>query len=168
MEEVGYLNKIKKMWHENRVLLVLFIIIFVCLCVVLGVLFNYFFGVTKSNYGDRLKGIEEVVITDEIKNNYLESMKNDEFVEDVTIKTRGKIIYINMLFNESASLAIAKSKAGVSLQFFEEKYLNFYDFHFTLKEESTETSEGFLIMGARNVNGNELVWNNNTEVPTEE
>ena len=45
---------------------------------------------------------------------------------------------------------------------------NFYDFEFTLKQNATEKTEGFLIMGAKNVNGSNLVWNNNNSTSEED
>ncbi len=158
------MNKIKKLWNENRIFFVLFIIVLVCALLILGVILKYFLGSTKSSYGDRLEGIKAVEITEDIKNNFLSSMQSDELIKDVSIKSKGKIIYISMNFNTGVSLEEAQSKALASLMIFEQKYLEFYDFNYTLKEEATENSEGFLIMGAKNVNGNGLVWNNNTEV----
>lgn len=162
------MNKIKKIWNENRVLFVLFIIVLICVFIILGVFLKYFFGSSKSSYGDRLDGIKEVEVTDEIKNNFLSFINNDELIQEGAIKNRGKIIYISLTFKDEVSLEEAKSKALASLMFFEQKYLDFYDFNYTLKENATEKSEGFLIMGARNVNGSGLIWNNNTEVVNNE
>lgn len=162
------MNKIKKFWNENRVLFVLFLIVLVCILLILGVLLKYFFGSSSSSYGKRLEGIKEVEVTDEIKNNFLSSMQNDELIENVAIKNRGKIIYISISFKDGVSLVEAQSKALASLMAFEQKYLDFYDFNYTLKGNATENSEGFLIMGAKNVNGSGLVWNNNTEVTKDE
>ena len=99
-----------------------------------------------------------------MKNDFLASIKGNELVNDAKIDVRGKIVYIYLTFIETASLEEAQSRAIESLQFFEQNYLDFYDFHFTLKSNATETSEGFLIMGAKNVNGSGLVWNNNTPI----
>lgn len=161
------MKKLKNLWIENRVLLVLFIIVVVCVFIMIGVCISYFFGSSKSGYGDRLDGISEVQVTDEVKNNFVDAMKNDELINDATIKVQGKIIYITLSFKEDVSLVEAQSRALLSLMSFEEKYQNFYDFNYTLKSNKTDTSEGFLIMGAKNVNGSGLVWNNNTEVKTD-
>ncbi len=158
------MKKLKKMWVENRILFVLFLIIIICFFVMVGVCISYFFGSSKSSYGDRLDGIEEVVISDDLKNSFLDKMKQDELIKSSNMHVQGKIVYITLEFNENVALVEAESKALAVLMDFEEKYLNFYDFHFTLKKTATETSEGFLIMGAKNVNGVGLVWNNNTVV----
>ncbi len=161
------MKRIKKFWKENRVLFVLFVIILICLILVLGVFLKYFFGSSKTSYGNRLDGINEVEVTDDIKNNYISKMKEDELINDVTMKVHGKIIYISLYFKNEASLVEAQSKALASLTNFEDNYLAFYDISFTLKCDATESSEGFLIMGAKNANGSGLVWNNNTIVNKE-
>ncbi len=161
------MKKLKDLWNQNRVLVVLFSIIIICTIVVICVVITAFLGSSKSVYGDRLEGIEDVQFTDEVLNGFKDSFNEDELVNEVSIKSRGKIIYITMLFKENVSLVEAESKAFSSLEYFEENYLKFYDFHFTLKQNSTETSEGFLIMGAKNASGNGLIWNNNTEVASE-
>ncbi len=158
------MNKLKKLWVENRILFVLFIIVSVCLLLILGVCVSYFFGSSKSSYGDRLDGIEEVQVTDEMKNNFIDNMKKDETIQNVSIHTQGKIIYIYFEFTSNVTLVEAQSKALASITNFEQKYLDFYDIHFTLENSGTENSEGFLIMGSKNVNGTGLIWNNNTEV----
>lgn len=161
------MKKIKNLWVENRVLFVLFIVVIICLFIMLAVCVNYFFGSSKSSYGDRLEGIETVRITDEFKNNFLNTMKEDELLKDASLVAKGKIVYISLVFQSNVTLVEAQSKALSSLMTFEQQYLDFYDFHYTLKSEKTDTSEGFLIMGSKNVNGSGLVWNNNTEVETD-
>ncbi len=157
------MNKIKKIWVENRVLFVLFIIVLVCMLIIAGVCMKYFFGSSKSSYGDRLDGIEEVAITEDIKNHFLSSMQNDELIENVTIKNIGRVVYISLHFKSGTSLEEAKNKALASLMAFEQKYLDYYDFHYTLKGNTLEAGD-FLIMGAKNAKGNGLNWTNNTEV----
>lgn len=159
------MKKLKSLWVENRILLVLFLIVVLCFFVIVGVCISYFFGTSKSNYGDRLDGISEVEIPSEVKDNFLDTMKEDELILDASFRTQGKIVYISLEFASTVTLVEAQSKAIAGLMSFDEKYLNFYDFHFTLKSDGTENNEGFLIMGAKNVNSTGLVWNNNTEVP---
>lgn len=158
------MKKIKNLWVENRVLFVLFIVVVVCLIIMFSVCINYFFGSSKSSYGDRLEGIETMQISEDLKNNFLNLLKEDTLIDDATFNVKGKIIYIVLNFKPDVTLVEAQSKALFSLMTFEQKYLDFYDFHYTLKSEKTDTNAGFLIMGAKNVNGSGLVWNNNTEV----
>ena len=69
-----------------------------------------------------------------------------------------------MKFDAPTTLVEAESIAQKSLDYFKDEEKNYYDFMFTLKEDSTESSEGFLISGSKNKNGSGLVWNNNTPI----
>lgn len=156
------MKKLKEIWNENRVLFVLFIIVVICVFIILGVCLKYFFGASKSNYGERLEGIENVLITDDAKNNIISNIKNDEAIEDVNINISGKIVYISLKFKNDVSLNDAQAKALASLMAFSEDYLNFYDFQYTLKG-STSDSGDYVLWGAKNASGNGLIWINNTE-----
>lgn len=162
------MKKLKSLWFENRVLFVLFIVVIICAFIVVGVIAKYFFGSSDSKYGDRLNGIEEVLISDEMKTNFVNTMNEDELINNSSIKVIGKVVYVSIQFKDDVTLVEAESRALASLLTFEQKYLDFYDFNYTLKRDATENSEGFLIMGARNANGNGLTWNNNTEIESEE
>ena len=133
------MNKLKELWGKNKVLIVLGIILVICLIAIIVVAVSFFFGGSESVYGDRLEGIENYPVTEEFMDEYVASFAEDETVEDVTIHTQGRVIYVAINF------------AGD-----------------TLECAATENSEGFTIMGARNVAGSGVVWNNNTPVESEE
>ena len=54
--------------------------------------------------------------------------------------------------------------SDIDLENFSEEESAFYDFNVTLKQNSTDNSEGFIISGAKNKNGTGLIWNNNRVV----
>ena len=59
--------------------------------------------------------------------------------------------------------------ALASLDYFSEETLSFYDLEYMIEAEATEETEGFKIIGAKNVTGTGgIVWNNNTEFEDEE
>ena len=162
------MNKLKEIWGKNKVLIVLGIILIICFIAILVVTFSYFFGGSESVYGDRLDEIESYPIEDSFVSEYTANLENDEMINSVTFDTRGRIIYIVIDFVGDTSLVEAQSKAAASLEQFSEDILSYYDINFTLTSASTENSEGFTIMGARNVAGSNLVWNNNTPIESEE
>ena len=49
-----------------------------------------------------------------------------------------------------------------------ENLLSYYDFEFLIKSNKSENSDGFTILGAKNVSGSGLVWNNNNPVESED
>ena len=141
------------------------LIIIACAAISVGLLLKYFyFGNGGSKYGDRLDGIEAIAISDDKKSEVVNSIKESKNVKDATVTITGKIIYIPIAFEAGADLETSKSIAVKSLEQFSEEEKKFYDVHFTLVSEKTDTNEGFTIMGAKNVNGTNLIWNNNNTV----
>lgn len=157
----------KKMWKENRVLVVLILILVVCFIAICTVAVSYFMGTNKSVYGDRLKG--KVKISGKQKNSYIDGLSKDEMIDNVDFRLSVRTIYVYITFNEKASLVEAQSKAAASLDNLSEKILKYYDINFILKQKKVETDEskGFVIMGSHNVNGNGVVWSNNTPIVEE-
>ena len=160
----------KKYLKENKTLAVLLIIAVVCIVISITLLFKYFyFGNGGSKYGTRLEGIENVTISDESKNNTIKNLETTEKVEKASMTINGKRIDIKIVFKSDATLTEAQNIALLSLDNFTEEEKAFYDFEFTIKQEASETTEGFLLMGAKNVNGTNLVWvNNNSSTSKEE
>ena len=141
------------------------LIIIACATISVGLLLKYFYsGNGGSKYGDRLDGIEAAIISDNKKSEVVNSIKEGKNVKDATVTITGKIIYIRIAFEAGADLETSKSIAVKSLEQFSEEEKKFYDVHFTLVSEKTDTNEGFTIMGAKNVNGTNLIWNNNNTV----
>ena len=161
------MNKLKKLWNENRIMLVLGIIVFLCFLVIAYIMFQYFFGVTTSNYGDRLESIQEVVY-DEMAKSSLESSYQDEHLVDFSVDVRGKIIYVCVKYDATVALSDAQKKSVEAYQTIDEKYRNLYDYNVTISQDATEASTGYCLMGAKNVSSASFVWSNNTPVTTEE
>ncbi len=158
----------KKYFKNNRVISLLLGIIILSVIVIIVFSLKYFyFGNGQTNYGDRLGGIKEVTINAERKKTLVTKFESDKLVKKSTLDVVGKIIYIVVDFETKASLIEAQSKAVAMLEEFSEKEEAFYDFHFTLKQVASSGNDGFVISGAKNVKGTNLVWNNN-RVPVEE
>ena len=159
----------KKYLKENRTLFILLAIAAACIVISTILLFKYFyFGNGGSKYGNRLDGIENVEIKKDKQEEVVSKIKEDKLVENATILITGKRVDIRIVFNDSANLTDAKSVAVKSLDNFSDEEKGFYDIEFTLKQEATEKAEGFLIMGAKNVNGSNLVCNNNNSTTSSE
>ena len=162
------MKKLKELWGNNKVLIVLGIILIICLIAIITVTFSFFLGGNKGVYGDRLNGIDKHPVTNNIKSEYKTSLESEKSFTKVSIDTKGKIIYIIINFASDTSLEDAKNLAASSLEKLNEDILSFYDIDFTLKCEKSENSEGFTILGAKNVAGSGLIWNNNTPLESEE
>ena len=163
------MKKIKKFFKEHRIFTMLMAIVVVCLVLIITVLINVFYMGNGSNkYGNRLEGIENVQISDSRQSDFENNIANNEKVKKVDIRVQGKIVYITMQIEPGIKIEEAKSIALKTLDEFSDEEKSFYDFNFTLKQNSTENSDGFLISGARNKNGTGLIWNNNRIVEKED
>lgn len=163
------MKKLKRFYKEHRVFTILMSIVIVCLILIITVLIQiFYFGNGNDKYGDRLEGIDNVRISESKESDYENNVKATGKVKNCDLSVTGRIIYVTMQFEEAVDLEEAKSVALKSLESFSDEELAFYDFDFTLKKNSSEKVEGFLISGARNRNGSGLVWNNNRQVTEEE
>ncbi len=163
------MKKIKKIWQDNSVLLVLLMILITCLIAISIVVVTYFVGNSNTKYGDRLDDIKSHPFKEEVQDDIIVKIESDKKIEEANMRTSGKTIYVTIKFTAGITLVEAESKALASLDYFDEDILNFYDIEFMIKADSTEKSEGFEIIGSHNVSGTGgIVWNNNTKIEDEE
>lgn len=159
------MKKIKRFYQEHRIFTILMAVVLVCMVLIITVLVQCFYvGNGSDKYGNRLEGIEKYKITESRQKDFENNIANNDKVKSVDIKITGKIIYITMQITEGVELVEAQSIAQKSLESFSEKEQSFYDFNITLKQNSTDKSDGFIISGAKNKNGSGLNWNNNRVV----
>lgn len=159
------MKNIIKFFKEHRIFTMLMAIVVVCIVLIITVLVNVFYMGNGSNkYGNRLEGIKEVEISKSKQSDFENNIANNDKVKKADIRIQGKIIYITLEIATGVKLEEAEGIALKSLDEFSDEEKAFYDFNFTLKQEDTNNSEGFIISGAKNKNGTGLVWNNNTVV----
>ena len=163
-------NKFKELWGKNKVLIILGLILICCLVAIIIVSISFFFGKGKSIEGDRIKDISKYPITETFKSDFVTSVEGNESVKSATleVKSNRRTVYVVINFKDDTSLNDAEGIAQASLSNISEDLLGYYDFEYILKCEKTENSDGFTTMGAKNVAGSGLVWNNNTPVESEE
>lgn len=157
------MEKIKKLWNDNRVMFVLGMIVFLCVFIILFVMFQYFFGTSSSSYGNRLDDISSVPFDasseEQVKNGF-----DPEHTLDVSVSVKGKVVYIIAKFDETVSMSAAQGRAVEVYQTIDEKYRNLYDFNVTVVQDATEINTGYSMMGAKNVSSDSFSWSNNTPV----
>lgn len=159
------MKNIKKFYKEHRVFTILMAIVIVCIVLIATVLIQCFYvGNGSDKYGNRLEGIENYKIETSKQTDYEKKLTSNEKVKSADLTITGKIIYINIQFETNVDLVEAESIALKSLENFTEEEQKFYDFNITLKQNSTDKSDGFIISGAKNKNGSGLIWNNNRKV----
>lgn len=118
----------------------------------------------ETEYGNRLEGL--VKIDKSITKEIISETKELEQVEDISIRTQGKIVYTTITFKEGTELSKAKEIASNTLTKYSEEVIGYYDFGYFLTEniEKTEDEEektGFTAAGAKHPNNKEISWTKN-------
>ena len=155
------MKKIKKIWQENKVLLVLAIILIVCLVVFAVVAISFFYGSNNDPYGNRLDITKQVPLSNQTLNDIENALNEKENVQKCDTKLVGRVVYININFNDGVSMDDAKATAESTVDMFSDELLEVYDLEITISSLSTGDSLGYTLMGAYNASGSKhLVWNN--------
>ena len=155
------MEKIKKVLEENRVLLVLAIILVICLVVFGIVAITFFYGSSDNVYGNRLDKTKEVPLNKKLLSDIESTLESNESVKETKATLKGKIVYVNIEFVDATKMDDAKKVAEEVITLFNEDELEVYDIQFTITSLSTADFKGYTLMGARNSSGNgTLVWNN--------
>lgn len=156
------MKKLKKIWHENSVLVVLFLIIITCFVAISVVVVTYFVGVGDSDdkkHGDRIVDKDKHPFDDSIKNEIIDKIKENEKVLDVNIDLHVLTIFVTIKYDAKVSLEEAKSLALDSLDYFSDDLKGYYDISFNIHADATEKTEGYNIWGSHNVSGTGgIVW----------
>ncbi len=136
------------------------------LLIVIGAIFSkMLFSSKKGEYGDRLDGVEE--IKESALKEVETSISEHDEVEEVKIRTQGKIVYTNIVFGEDVSLSKAKEIAEKSLEKYEEDVVEVYDFEFLLSQKvkevendegEVESKKGFAAAGTKHPEHDYISW----------
>lgn len=134
----------------------------ILLIVMFAILWKIIFSNGESVYGQRLKGL--VKIDKNLTKEIINEVKELEQVEDIEIRTQGKIIYTTITFVEGTKLDKAKEIASETLSKYEEDVKGYYDFGYLLKEnvqddeETEEIEKGFASAGTKHPDNEKISW----------
>ena len=132
------MKKILKWMRRNTGLVIVLLLTLVLLGFITVIFIKLLMGNSSGKYGNRLDGINEVVISDETYDSVKEEVMATEKAVEITTRLQGKIVYITIVLNNDISISDAKGIASDTLDNFTEEELGFYDFSFFLKWESEE------------------------------
>lgn len=152
-----------KLWKNNRVLFMLFIILFICFIAIVCVGVSFFYDKRESEYGPRLKDIDKYPVTEKFQNSYEDEMLKNSGVSEVKFNIKGRVIYVHILFTDDVSLEVAQGYVTESLALFDEKTLSYYDINFVIK-----WNDDFTIIGSKNSKIDHISWNNNRDFSEDE
>ena len=149
----------KKNNGDIKILLVLLAILLVCFGIIGYMFYKYFYaGTSTTKYGDRLEGIENYKLSNTLEKDIQSVYENTASVDNVKVKTQGKIIYIDIAFKTAVKVDTAKSESIKALDKIEEENLKYYDVQFVLTYTGEDENSNFPIFGAKSANSLKVVW----------
>ena len=123
----------------------------------------------KDVYGNRLLGIEDVVIESEMVDEIKEKISSNEFVVDVEYILKGKLINFTIEVKENTDKNTAKSLVNNITETFSTEIKEFYDIQVLIIEfkeetenpEETEQKSNYPIFAYKHKTSENFVWTNN-------
>ena len=116
----------KKVWRDNKILMILGIILLLCIIAIMVVVLKYFVGSRSSVYGNRFDNMK-VKITDKQQNEYTQKLEENVNVEKVRFRVSNKTLYISVKFKDDTKLDDAKKIIDESLVNFTDDVKDTYD-----------------------------------------
>lgn len=155
-----FLKSIKDLILRHKLLTIICFLAMIIVVFLVVVFFDMFIG-GNNKYGNRLKGIDDVVISSKLKKDVVSFLEEkEEYVDNASVRVQGKIIYINIVFTRKASLDKAKAIATETLAKFDEDEKEYYDFGYFLTQVEVEDKEdkGYVITGSKNAKLESISW----------
>ena len=126
------------------------------LFIVLLLTFILFVGNSSGTYGNRLDGINDVVISSETYDGVEKEIMDSGVVESASTRLQGKIVYTTIVLKSDTSLNKAKEIASLTLDNYSEEELSFYDFSYFLKW--TKDEEEIVVTGNKHHKLDKISW----------
>lgn len=149
------LNKLKNFYKNNRIYSILMIISLVCLILMASGVVIYFINQTVSSpYGHRLDDIKDHNIDkyiDELKTYY----KDGKNVKTSNIRIQGRIIYVDVEMEKSATNEEIQNLAVGCLTHIPDTEKNYYDIQFIFKREGLTP-----YLGSKSASNTVISWAN--------
>lgn len=118
------------------------------------------FSTGDTVYGKRLNGL--IKINSSVTESIINETKENSSVEDIKIRTQGKIVYTTIIYKKGTKTDKAKEIASKTLEKYDDEVLSYYDFAFFVKEnvEAKEdgTPGGFILSGTKHPNTISISW----------
>lgn len=121
----------------------------------------------KAVYGDRLSGIENYELSNDLFSKIESKLKENEKVLNVDNAIHGKIINLMITVSNDVSVSDAKKMANSVISLFENDELSFYSLQvYVLKDD--ETLNNFPILGYKGIDSEELIFTKDREITSED
>lgn len=155
------MKKIKKTlnWLKKHLTsLVVFMISLILILLIILIFSVIAPAANTSEYGDRLDGINEILLKDKKINSIEKDILSNKIIEKVNISLSGKIINIKIELNEKNTIEEGKNFSDEIIKKFNEEEKNYYDFQIFL---TNTKDKKYTIIGYKTPKYDSLSWSNN-------
>lgn len=155
------MKKIKNLILRHKFLTLIAIVSIVVTGILAYFFFNMFIG-GNNDYGNRLDGISKVEISKSDMKELKKILEEKAEVSEASVRVQGKIIYINIVFNNDVNLDTAKGIANETLNSFDDDEKAYYDFGYFLtqvgSEEEVDETKYFNVTGTKHAKASEISY----------
>lgn len=142
---------------KHKVLLICLGVLLVLIIVALLAIKAYLYpDNSKDKYGNRLDGIDEVVISNEVISKIETTIKEEKGVVDCEYLLTGKIIKVFVTVDGTVDITSAKKLSSVILDNLDESQKSFYDIQYYV--DCSEENELYPIIGSKHKTSATFVW----------
>ncbi len=150
------MNKIKNWVMKNKALAIVVILAIVLFIMLVIIMVGLLVGGSSNKYGDRLDGIDEVLIDSKTYDEVKEEILGTDLVEDASIRLQGKIVYTTIILKSDTTSDKAKEIASNTLDNYSKEELSFYDYSFFLEWKGDDGDT--VITGNKHHNLDAISW----------
>lgn len=150
-----------KFVKEHKVLLIIVGVILILFIVCFVILYKMFFSYGDDKYGDRLKNISNLEISNYTVTKLETELKELENVDSVKYKLNGKLISVIFTVNPSLEKDLAKEYGDKVLEYFTDEEKSNYDIQIFVVASSEEEDSEYPIIGYKKASKEALTWSNN-------
>lgn len=143
---------------HKYIFIVGFIFLLLLILAIIGIKDMLYPNASKDKYGNRLKGIENVIITDDIVNQIKEEIRENEGVLGVEYHLSGRIINFIVEVTEEVEVTKAESFGNKIIELLTDDYKNYYDLHLFVK--CNTESEIYPLIASKHKDSLNFVWSN--------
>ncbi len=144
-----------KYLKENAKLIIA-IAIFIVIVVAIFVAYNGLFLKSSSKYGDRLKGIDEIPVSNSNKTEIEENVTALGITSKISVEVKGKIIEIIITVNDDIDVNKSKEVAAKVLEKLTDEQKKCYDVQIFIQKNSED--EKFPIIGYKHHSRDNFTW----------
>ena len=112
-------------------------------------------------YGNRLDGIEEVMLSDTNKANLVSTLEDNVLVKRASVNITGRIINVIITVEDDVSVAYSRGLTSIILETIDEDQIEFFDIQVFITKDTDDSQ--FPLIGYKQNIREEFAWTRDRE-----